>query len=83
MDINFLLGSWGSQPDEHREVAPVVAVERCLSRGDWYELAVRFAGFALQAIEEGREADAAGYAAGAVRFCREHQFAGGHPTDGN
>ena len=53
-----------------------------MTADDWRELAVRWSGFALKAIRDGRAGDAAGYAAGTYRYCLKHQLAGGNPWDG-
>jgi len=78
-NVNFCLGSWGPQPNDHYEPARVVDPADLLTVDDWRQLAQRWAAQAMAEIKAGHPELAGEYARGAARFCLRYQFAGGRP----
>ena len=81
-DVNFCLGSWGPQPNDHYKPARAVDPADLLTVNDWYDLAVRWGSLAIAEIRAGHPELAGEYARGAARFCLKHQQANGKPWDG-
>ena len=81
-DVNFRLGSWGAQPEDHPDIPRIlVNASSLLTVDDWRELTRRWADHAIVEIEVGHPEMAGEYARGAARFALEYQKKGGKPWD--